>query len=128
MVKNQGYIQPPEKKVTRRICLTLKLKNDPSLIKEYEFWHREENIWKEIPQGIRDVGIIDMEIYRHERILFMILTVPEKFDFDQQMGKLRLLPRQQEWEVFMENYQDSTPGAASAEKWQSTERIFKLPH
>lgn len=127
MDKPKGSIQPTQKNVTRRICLTLKLKDDPSLIKEYEYWHRKENIWQEIPQGIREVGILDMEIYRHKTILFMILTVPENFDFEQQMRKLRFLPRQQEWEIFMENYQDSTPGMASAEKWETIDRIFKLP-
>ena len=121
------YKQPPQENVTKRICLTLKLKNSPSLIKEYEYWHRKENIWKEITQGIRDVGIIDMEIYRHERTLFMILTLPEEFDFDKQMGNLRLLPRQQEWEAFMENYQDSQPGSSAAERWQKMDRIFTLP-
>ena len=125
--KETGFKQPAMEQETRRYCMTLQLKDDPELISEYEKWHKPENIWKEIPEGIRQVGIIDSEIYRSGTTLFMILTVPAGFDFEKQMTALAGLPRQAEWEDFMSKYQASKPGESSAEKWKKMDRIFKLP-
>jgi len=122
-----GYIQPSMEMQTKRFCMTLELKDDPLLIEEYEAWHQPEHIWKEIPEGIRKVGILDSEIYRSGTTLFMILTVPADFDFETQMGKLADLPRQAEWEDFMTKYQTSKPGESSAQKWTKMKRVFKLP-
>ena len=122
-----GYAQSDYKIETKRYCMTLELKDDPKLIEEYEGWHKTENIWKEVPEGIRKIGILDSEIYRSGTTLFMILTVPIDFDFETQMGILAELPRQAEWEDFMTKYQASKPGASSAEKWTKMNRVFKLP-
>ena len=124
--KDTGYKQPAMEQETRRYCMTLELKDDPELIAEYESWHQPDKIWKEIPEGIREVGIIDSEIYRFGTTMFMILTVPADFDFETQMTKLAGLPRQAEWEDFMSKYQASKPGESSADKWKKMERIFKL--
>jgi len=122
-----GYVQPVIQVETKRFCMTLELKDDPQLIEEYEDWHKKEKIWKEIPEGIREVGILDSEIYRLGTTLFMILTVPADFNFELQMRNLAGLPRQAEWEDFMTKYQASKPGSSSAEKWTKMKRVFKLP-
>ena len=122
-----GYIESDFRIETKRYCMTLELKDDPKLIEEYEGWHKVENIWKEVPEGIRKIGILDSEIYRSGTTLFMILTVPVEFDFETQMGILADLPRQAEWEDFMTKYQASKPGSSSAEKWTKMSRVFKLP-
>ena len=122
-----GYAQSGYGIETKRYCMTLELKDDPKLIEEYEDWHKAENIWKEIPEGIRKIGILDSEIYRSGTTLFMILTVPVDFDFETKMGLLADLPRQAEWEDFMTKYQASKPGSSSAEKWTKMSRVFKLP-
>lgn len=57
----------------KRYCQTLDLKEDEQLIKEYCYWHSPEHIWPEIPEGIRAVGILNMEIYRLGTRLFMIV-------------------------------------------------------
>jgi L-rhamnose mutarotase len=111
----------------KRYCLTLDLKDDPALIKEYRYWHDSRNIWPEIPKGIREVGIKDMEIYLLGTRLFMIMETSPDFDFDTQMGKLAGLPRQKEWEAFVSKFQKSSPDAKSSEKWKMMDRIFKLP-
>ncbi|PKA97253.1 L-rhamnose mutarotase [Flavobacteriaceae bacterium MAR_2009_75] len=121
-----GYEQAPQPKAVKRYCQTLQLKDDADLIAEYEKWHQSQNIWKEITDGLKEVGVIDSEIYRHGTLLVMILTVPTDFDFQGQMGKLAQLPRQSEWEEFMSKYQASDPNAASSEKWLQMKRIFKL--
>ena len=111
----------------KRYCLTLDLKDNPELIKEYKYWHEAHHIWPEIPKGIREVGITDMEIYLLGTRLFMIVETKPGFDFDSQMGKLSELPRQKEWEAFVSKFQKSSPDAKSSEKWKLMERIFKLP-
>ena len=42
----------------KRFCQTLKLKEDPALVREYVRVHQE--VWPEIKAGIREVGITDM--------------------------------------------------------------------
>jgi L-rhamnose mutarotase len=111
----------------KRYCLTLDLKDDPKLIKEYKYWHQSNHIWPEIPKGIREVGITDMEIYLLGTRLFMIMETTPDFDFDTQMAKLSQLPKQKEWEAFVSKFQKANPGEKSSEKWKLMERIFKLP-
>lgn len=124
--ENFGYVQKPQPQPVKRYCQTLQLKDNPELIAEYEKWHKSENIWEEITAGLKKVGVIDSEIYRHGTMLVMVLTVPADFDFEKQMGKLAKLPRQAEWEEFMSKYQASDPNASSSEKWVQMKRIFKL--
>jgi L-rhamnose mutarotase len=112
---------------TKRFTFTLDLRDDDALIQEYRHWHASEHIWPEITKGIREVGILDMEIYLLGTRLFMVMEVPEDFDFERQMDRLAGLPRQKEWEAFVSRFQRSTPDAKSSEKWRMMERIFKLP-
>ena len=113
--------------VMKRYCQTLDLKDDEKLIQEYMYWHSPENFWPEIGQGISEVGILDMQIYRLGNRLFMNLETPEDFDWDTAFARLATLDRQAEWEDFVARYQQVAPGASSAEKWQLMDRIFKLP-
>lgn len=109
-----------------RICRTLDLRDDPALIAEYRRRHSEGVIWPEIPAGIREVGILEMEIYLLGTRLFMIVEVPVGFEWDEAMERLAGLPRQQEWEDYMAIFQLVRPGSTAAEKWQPMERIFHL--
>ena len=108
-----------------KYVLTLDLKNDPHKIAEYEKWHSLEGIWPEITAGIREVGIKEMEIFRWENRLVMIVETDDDFNWDEQMKKLGTLPRQQEWELFMDSYQQRLTENKD-EKWQAMKKIFKL--
>ncbi|TAH27167.1 MAG: L-rhamnose mutarotase [Cytophagales bacterium] len=108
----------------KKYCLALDLKNDEALIKEYEEHHK--NVWKEILEGIKTVGIIDMQIYRIENRMFMIIETESDFDFDKQMEILSQLPRQQEWEKLMWKFQQSLPNSAPNSKWQLMNKVFQL--
>lgn len=119
--KVQTYHQP-----VKRYCQTMDLKNEPALIKEYRNRHSEDNAWKEILDGIREVGILEMEIYILDNRLFMIVETPLDFDWDSAMAKLATLPRQQEWEEYMAMFQDCDATATSDEKWKMMERMFHL--
>lgn len=110
----------------KRYCQTLDLRDNPELIAEYRRRHSQEHIWKEIPEGIREVGILEMEIYLLGTRLFMIVETPLDFDWDTAMACLGTLPRQAEWEDYMAEFQLVKAGMSSAEKWQMMDRIFHL--
>ena len=110
----------------KRYCYTLDLKDDPGLIEEYESWHKSGNIWPEIVAGIKEVGIQNMEIYRVDTRMFMIIEVPDELDFDGAMKKLSTLTRQKEWENFMDKFQQKLSFAREGEKWVMMNKIFEL--
>ena len=110
----------------KRYCKTLQLENNPGLIEEYKKLHAMGNAWPEITQGMKDVGIIDMEIYLDGTTLFMIMDTQYNFDHDKAMAKLAMLPRQSEWEATVSKYQKTSLSSSANEKWRLIERIFKL--
>lgn len=111
---------------TKRYCQFLQMIPLGNKIEEYKYWHQKENIWKEIPEGIRKAGILDMEIYLIGDIEFMIVETPLNFEWDTAFGKLATYERQAEWEDFMSRFQIAEKGSTSNEKWQLVERIFSL--
>lgn len=110
----------------KRYCQTLDLRDSPELIAEYRKRHSQSEVWSEILEGIREVGILEMEIYILDTRLFMIVETPVDFDWDTAMARLNTLPRQQEWEEYMSIFQLTTPRMSSAEKWKPMERMFHL--
>lgn len=106
----------------KRFCQTLELINDNNLISKYIDAHK--NVWPEIIEGQREVGILDMQIYRKGCHLFMIMDTVDDFDFEKDMARLATLPRQAEWEAYVSQFQGCSPDAPSAQKWQLMQRIF----
>lgn len=122
----EGYRVREYGQPVKRYCQTLDLKDDPALIEEYRRRHSEGEAWSEILFGIREVGILEMEIYILGTRLFMIVEAPIDFDWDSAMARLSGLPRQQEWENYMSEFQKAAPGSSSNEKWRMMERMFHL--
>ena len=110
----------------KRYVQTMDLKDDPELIAEYKRRHSQEEAWPEIRAGIREVGILDMQIFILGTRLVMIVETPVDFEWDRAMVRLATLPRQQEWEDYMAIFQQCAEGATSDEKWQMMERMFYL--
>jgi L-rhamnose mutarotase len=113
--------------MSQRYYLTLDLKDNPDLIRQYRYWHESKNIWPEIPRGIREVGFTDMEIYLRGTRMFMIVEAEDRVDFNNAMAAMAKLPRQKEWEAFVAQFQQELPGTKPGEKWMLMERVFKLP-
>jgi L-rhamnose mutarotase len=111
-------------RMSRRYCLTLDLKDDPSLIAEYKRYH--EHVWPEILTSLRYSGIQDAEIYLLGTRLFMILEVDDRFSFEAKMKADLANEKVREWEQLMWKFQKSLPDAKPGEKWRLMERIFKL--
>ena len=107
-----------------RYCLTLDLKDDPTLIAEYEAWHQK--VWPEIMESIRSAGIENMQIYRFANRLFMIMEVNKKFSFEKKRTADAGNAKVQEWEEMMWNYQQAIPGVKAGEKWVLMNKIFEL--
>ena len=108
----------------KKYYLTVDLKNDAELIAEYEAHHQK--IWPEIAQSIKDAGIDNMEIYRVENRLFMIMETNETFSFEKKKAADDANPKVQEWETLMWKYQQALPFAKPGEKWVLMKQIFKL--
>lgn len=108
----------------KRYCQTLKLKDDEGLISSYVSVH--EKVWPEVQQGMKQVGILDMQIYIHENLLFMIVDTEDAFDWETGMSRLAGLPGQAEWEKHVARFQDVDENASSKEKWVLMDKIFEL--
>src|SRR5665647_1704468 len=85
----------------KRYCKILTLKDNSELIKQYNKVHGIGTAWPEITKGMKEVGILDMEIYIHGNILFMIMDTVVDFDHEKAMMELGLKPRQKEWESYV---------------------------
>lgn len=110
----------------KRYCKTLVLKDDAQLIEDYKKVHAPGAAWPEITQGMKEVGIVDMEIYIYGTRLFMIMDTVADFDHDKAMTILATKPRQSEWEAYVSRFQQTSAEATADEKWQLMERIYKL--
>ena len=125
-MKENGYVVQEYKVPVKRYCQTMDLKDNPELIAEYVKRHSEAEAWPEIRAGIREGGILEMEIYILGTRLFMIVETPLDFDWETAMARLATLPRQAEWEAYMSIFQQADATATSAEKWQLMDRMFYL--
>jgi len=111
---------------TTRYCLAVDLKDDPKLIEQYKEYHKPGNGFPEVSKGIRDAGIVEMEIYLIVNRLFMIMEVDDTFDAQKKAISDANDPQIQKWETLMWQFQQALPWAKEGEKWLPAEQIFKL--
>ena len=110
----------------KRFCKALTLNDDAEKIKKYKEVHAPGAAWPEITQGMREVGILDMEIYLIKNQLFMIMDTVADFDHDKAMSELSKKPRQSEWEEYVSQFQNCQSSASANEKWQLMDKIYKM--
>ena len=108
----------------KRYCLALDLKDDPTLIAEYEKYH--QNSWPENLKAIKNAGVEVMDIYRTGNRLFMIMETKDDFSFEEKSKSDATNQKVQEWEKLMWKYQQSLPHAKPGEKWMLMDKIFEL--
>ena len=108
----------------KRYCQMLGSAEDEELIARYKEAHA--NVWPVIQEGIRTVGILDMQIYCVDNHLFMICDTVDDFDWAKDNARLAALPQQAEWEAFVAECQGCDPNAKSTEKWRLMDKIFQL--
>ncbi len=107
----------------KKYCLTLDLKDDATLIAEYEAYH--QNVWPEILKSIKDSGIESMQIYRLGTRMMMIIEAKDDFSFEKKGAMDAANTKVQEWEELMWKYQQALPMAKEGEKWMLMEKIFE---
>ena len=122
----KGYQQKDYGFPTKRYVQILELRDNPEMIAKYRELHSEKSSWKEVRDGIRQVGILEMELYILGTKVVMIVDTPVDFDWQQAMDRLATLPRQAEWEATVAKMQGCDEHARSDEKWQMMERFFHL--
>lgn len=110
----------------KRFCKYIKLKDDPKLIEEYKKLHAKGAGWPEITEGMKQVGIVEMEIYILGTNLFMIMDTKPDFEHEKAMAQLAKLPRQAEWETLVSKFQEANHDSSARGKWRILERIFKM--
>ena len=108
----------------KKFCLALDLIDDPELIAEYEKYHH--NVSPEVKQSILNSGIVNMEIYRVQNRLFMIVEADENFSFEAKNELDKNNPKVQEWEGLMSKFQQQLPNSKPGEKWQLMDKIFSI--
>lgn len=109
-----------------RYVKILSLPNDREKLEKYIQVHSKEHHWREVREGIRQVGIQEMELYIHGNQAVMIIDAPDDLDLDAAFARLATLPRQAEWEAHVAQLQGCDPNATSDQKWQLMERFFHL--
>ncbi|MEM9647170.1 MAG: L-rhamnose mutarotase [Bacteroidota bacterium] len=107
-----------------RYAFALDLVDDEKSIREYEAYH--EKVWPEILESIKESGIKQMEIYRIDTRLFMLIEVDASFSLEKKAKTDAGNPKVVEWEKLMWNYQRALPSAKSGEKWLPMKKIFSL--
>jgi len=109
-----------------RLCFALDLHDDPELIAEYERWHQPDRVWPDILASISAAGIHDLEIFRVDDRLLMVMDVAEDYSPDVKAAADSNNPRVQAWEALMWKFQKPLPHAKRGEKWVAMRRIFSL--
>jgi len=112
----------------KRYCKCLKLMDDNSLMEEYVNVHALGKAWPEITNGMKQVGIVDMELYLYGNVAFMIMDCVKDFEHDEAMKVLGGLDRQTEWERYVSRFQNVKEGESdtASGKWNVMELEFVL--
>lgn len=109
----------------KKIAYTIDLVDDPVLADEYCALHQD--VWPEVRHGLRSVGVVALDIFRHDRRLFLLMEVTDDFDADVGLpAYLDTHPRCREWEALMDRFHAPLPGARPGEKWCAMEQVCRL--
>ena len=108
----------------KRICYTLNLKNEKTLIKEYINHHK--SVWPEIIKSMKDSGIVNAEIYNFSTRLFLLIEVDDTFSEKRKKDLDKKNKFVNEWEEMMLKYQELIPNSPEGEKWVKMNKIFQL--
>jgi L-rhamnose mutarotase len=105
----------------KRFAQTVLLKDDPDIIRKYEEYHA--NVWPEVTEGGRRIGILSTYIYRFGRQLFMFMETADDFDLERDMSGYAEDPKVQEWDEMMRGFMEPVPGAPEGSTWVKMREI-----
>lgn len=124
--QEEGYRVKQYNGPVKRYVQIMEISDNPLLIEKYRQCHSREGHWPVIVEGIREVGILEMELYIHANKVVMIVETEPDFEWESAMARLATLPRQAEWEAHVAAMQGCDPNATSDQKWTLMERMFYL--
>ena len=115
----------PATEETKTLVFIVDLVNNEQKVNEYLAHHQK--VWPEVEAGFRKAGYKKIELYRFNRSLVMIVTVPKNADLDS-MGKIAegYDPKCRQWNQMMDQYHVGVAGTSEGQKWVQAERIYSF--
>jgi L-rhamnose mutarotase len=108
-----------------RYVFTLNLKDDPVVIDTYRRYHLE--VWPEVVESLRAVGVRQMDIHLLGRRLVMIVEMGDGLDYRVAFKTHAASSgRVAEWERLMKTLQEPDAAAAPGQWWALMERVFHM--
>ena len=107
----------------KSFAYAIDLTPDDELIASYEAHHRA--VWPEVLKGLRDVGVLQMKIFRVGYRMFMYCECEDHFDPATSFPEyLTLDKRIPEWEALMGPMQQVIECAQPGEQWAAMKEVF----
>ena len=101
--------------------MALDLIDDEKIISDYEKYHK--NVWPEVLESIKELGIMRMRIFRISNRMFMVIDTKDSYDPDKIMDYANTNPKADEWNNIMMKFQQKVPGAKPNEWWASMKQV-----
>jgi L-rhamnose mutarotase len=109
----------------RHFGFALDLEDDPAAVEKYRRYH--QNVWPEVEEGLKKVGITVMRIYLIGRRMFMYMETVDDFEPRRDFPKyLETNPRCREWDELMQTFQKRIPEASEGELWALMDEVYVL--
>jgi len=124
--KLDGYVEVRPAVPTRQLCEARQLIDDPAELASYRAYHAMGKAWPEITAGLKDVGIVDMEIYMVGSRTFKLYEVVPDFDPAEAFARLGKMPRSKEWGALVGRSDRPFRDKDGRRVSQFAERIFQL--
>ena len=107
------------------IVLTANLVADKKLQQEYLDYHATQfQKWPEIGRGFCNANFQQLLLYRNERQLVLVISIPKGESLDQLNPKTtENNPRVDEWNKLMKKYQEGIEGTSNGETWVFLKKI-----
>ena len=110
----------------KRYAYTAMLKDNPEVIRQYEQYHR--NVWPEVVEFGRTLGIRRVFIYRYGRQLFMFVETEGDFDLGRGRPEHITQSKVKEWDELMRGFQEPFPGSPEGSTWIEMKEVHALDH
>ena len=99
--------------------MTANLVDNPVLQHEYMRYHEIQfNEWKEVPQGFCNADFQQVLVFKHDRQLMLVISIPEGKTLDELNPKTEENnPRVKEWNSIMSRFQVRIEDAPEGSTW-----------
>lgn len=105
-------------------AFAVRLVEDSSMVEKYLNYHK--NVWPEVEAGFKKAGYDNIQLYRFENYITMIVKVPKGSDLGQ-MGQISndSHPRVAEWNKLMDGFQKGLPGTLEGQTWVEMDKYYE---